>query len=47
MMDSNKDEAYRCIEIGLTAFRAGNLQKAEKFTRKAAQLFPTNEAKGK
>lgn len=45
-MDSNKDEADRCIDIGDVALRAGNFAKAEKFFRKANQLFPTPLTEG-
>ncbi|XP_037950409.1 dnaJ homolog subfamily B member 12 [Teleopsis dalmanni] len=44
-MDGNKDEANRCIEIGVQALSEGKFQKAEKFLIKAEQLFPTQRAK--
>lgn len=43
-MDSNKDEANRCMEIGLTALRLGNPEKAEKMFEKAQKLFPCTRA---
>lgn len=44
-MDGNKDEATRCLDIALAALKQGNLQRAEKFARKAENLYPTEEAK--
>lgn len=46
-MDGNKDEAQRCINIALEAAKSGNLQRAEKFLRKADSLYPSQRAKGK
>lgn len=46
-MDGNKDEAQRCINIALEAAKSGNLQRAEKFLRKADNLYPSQKAKGK
>lgn len=46
-MDGNKDEAQRCINIALDAAKSGDLQRAEKFLRKADSLFPSQKAKGK
>lgn len=43
-MDSNKDEANRCIEIGLTSLRLGNIEKASKMFEKAQRLFPCKRA---
>lgn len=45
-MDGNKDEAQRCINIALEAAKSGNLQRAEKFLRKADNLYPSQKAKG-
>lgn len=45
-MDGNKDEANRCINIALGAAKLGNLQRAEKFLRKADSLYPSQKAKG-
>lgn len=46
-MESNRDEAERCIEIAAQAFRDSKMEKAEKFLKKADQLFPSQKAKGK
>lgn len=46
-MDGNKDEAQRCINIALEAAKSGDLQRAEKFLRKADNLYPSEKAKGK
>lgn len=43
-MEGNKDEARRCIDIALTAFRAGNMGKAQKFAEKSQRLYPLPEA---
>ncbi|XP_058823812.1 dnaJ homolog subfamily B member 14-like [Topomyia yanbarensis] len=43
-MEVNKDESKRCIDIAVTAFRAGNVEKAEKFLEKSLRLYPTKEA---
>lgn len=45
-MDSNKDEATRCIEIAVTALTEGKISRAEKFLKKAEKLYPTQKAKG-
>uniref|UniRef100_A0A1A8P3V5 DnaJ (Hsp40) homolog, subfamily B, member 12a n=1 Tax=Nothobranchius pienaari TaxID=704102 RepID=A0A1A8P3V5_9TELE len=44
-MDSNKDEAERCIKIALNAISNNQLDKARKFLEKAERLFPTDHAK--
>ncbi|XP_029305340.1 dnaJ homolog subfamily B member 12a [Cottoperca gobio] len=44
-MDSNKDEAERCIKIAINAVNNNQLDKARKFLEKAQRLFPTNQAK--
>lgn len=46
-MDSNKDEATRCIEIAVTALTEGKISRAEKFLKKAEKLYPSQRAKGK
>lgn len=46
-MDGNKDEAQRCINIALEAAKSGDLPRAEKFLRKADNLYPSQNAKGK
>lgn len=45
-MDGNRDEAERCIEIAVNALREAKLDKAEKFLKKAENLYPTQKAKG-
>lgn len=45
-MESNRDEAERCIEIAAQALRDSKMEKAEKFLKKAEQLYPTEKAKG-
>lgn len=45
-MESNRDEAERCIEIAAQALRDSKMEKAEKFLNKAEKLFPTQKAKG-
>ncbi|CAB1439778.1 unnamed protein product [Pleuronectes platessa] len=44
-MDSNKDEADRCIKIALNAIGNNQPDKARKFLDKAQRLFPTDRAK--
>ncbi|KAG9275359.1 hypothetical protein AMEX_G9865 [Astyanax mexicanus] len=44
-MESNKDEAERCIEISLSALRDSQPVKARRFLEKAQRLFPTEKAK--
>lgn len=46
MMEVNKDEAERCIQIAIESFKSGNVDRSEKFLRKAESLFPTQRAKG-
>lgn len=41
MMDGNKDDAARCVDIGEAAFRAGDFNKALKFLGKAQKLYPS------
>lgn len=45
-MESNRDEAERCIEIAAQALRDSKMEKAEKFLNKAEQLYPSQKAKG-
>lgn len=45
-MESNRDEAEKCIEIAVNALREAKIDKAEKFLKKAEKLFPTKKAKG-
>lgn len=42
-MDSNKDEAERCIKIAQNAINNNQLDKARKFLEKAQRLFPTDQ----
>ncbi|KAL0964574.1 hypothetical protein UPYG_G00325830 [Umbra pygmaea] len=44
-MDSNKDEAERCIKISINALNNNQLDKARRFLEKAERLFPTDQAK--
>jgi len=46
MMESNKDEAEKCIQIAQESFNAGDRAKAERFLNKAERLYPTQQAKG-
>ncbi|XP_077351891.1 dnaJ homolog subfamily B member 12a [Festucalex cinctus] len=43
-MESNKDEAERCIKIALNAVSNNQPDKARKFLEKAQRLFPTDKA---
>lgn len=43
-MDSNKDEAERCIKIALNAITNNDQEKARRFLEKAQRLFPTDKA---
>ncbi|XP_041118474.1 dnaJ homolog subfamily B member 12-like [Polyodon spathula] len=43
-MESNRDEAERCIEIAETAFRHKQVEKAVRYLEKAQRLFPTDKA---
>lgn len=45
-MDSNKDEALRCIEVAQKYIKEKNKEKAHKFLNKAERLFPTQQAQG-
>lgn len=45
-MESNRDEAERCIQIAAQALREFKTEKAEKFLRKAEKLYPSQKAKG-
>ena len=40
-MESNRDEADKCLELALKFIRDGNKEKAEKFVRKAEKLYPS------
>jgi len=41
-MESNKDEADKCLELALKFIRQGQREKAEKFVRKAERLYPSS-----
>ncbi|XP_011695643.1 PREDICTED: dnaJ homolog subfamily B member 12 [Wasmannia auropunctata] len=43
-MDSNKDEAERCMELAERFMRERKYDEAEKFARKAQKLYPTKKA---
>lgn len=43
-MDSNKDEAERCMELAERYMRERKYDEAEKFARKAQKLFPMKKA---
>ncbi|XP_055308889.1 dnaJ homolog subfamily B member 12-like isoform X2 [Sitodiplosis mosellana] len=44
-MESNRDEAERCIQIAAQALRECKMEKAEKFLKKAEKLYPSQKAK--
>ncbi|XP_058129714.1 dnaJ homolog subfamily B member 14-like [Anopheles ziemanni] len=43
-MESNKEEARRCIQVGTFYLKLGNLEKAEKYLKKSQSLYPLREA---
>ncbi|XP_046393164.1 dnaJ homolog subfamily B member 12 [Ischnura elegans] len=45
MMEGNKDEAERCIELAERSIFEGRPEKAERFLLKAEKLYPTQKAK--
>lgn len=45
-MESNRDEAEKCIAIAVQAIRDAKIERAEKFLKKAERLFPSQKAKG-
>lgn len=45
-MESNKDEAERCIKIARSSLQSGKINKALRFATKSIRLYPTNTAKG-
>lgn len=45
-MESNKEEAFRCLKIAENCWKSGDKDKAERFAVKAMKLYPSNEAKG-
>ena len=42
-MESNRDEADKCLELALKYIKQGNKIKAEKFVRKAEKLYPSRK----
>ena len=51
-MESNRDEAKRCLRLALEAYRNESLdtavlEKAKRLTRKSIRLYPSEEAEGK
>jgi len=40
-MESNRDEADKCLELAMKFIKQGQRDKAEKFVRKAERLFPS------
>ncbi|RCI07063.1 DnaJ (Hsp40), sub B, member 12 [Rhizopus stolonifer] len=40
-MESNKDEALRCLAIAKNSFEAGDLSKAKRLAEKSKRLYPT------
>jgi hypothetical protein len=42
-MESNKDEAHKCISIAQSSLAAGDFKKALKFAEKSIRLFPTGQ----
>ena len=44
-MESNRDEAIRCLNLAEKFLTEGRLEKAEKFVQKSLRLFPTDRAK--
>ena len=45
-MESNKDEAQKCIRIALISIKSGNFEKALRFAKKSQKLYPTKGASG-
>ncbi|KAM9327266.1 dnaJ homolog subfamily B member 12 [Gastrophryne carolinensis] len=45
-MESNRDEAERCMSIALGAIKSQNAEKALRFLEKAQRLYPTERARG-
>ena len=53
-MESNRDEAKRCLRLAIEAYRNQGpdsgllgLEKAKRLTRKSIRLYPSEEAEGK
>lgn len=45
VIEGNKDEAEKCIEVASREIKNGNLERAEKFLKKAETLYPSTQAK--
>lgn len=45
-MESNRDEAERCISIALAAAKANQPDKARRFLEKAQRLYPSQRVRG-
>lgn len=45
-MESNKDEAERCISIALKAIQSNQHDRALRFLEKAQRLYPTPRVRG-
>ena len=45
-MESNRDEALRCLRLAEKFLQQGEKEKAAKFGLKAKKLFPSGEAEG-
>jgi len=43
-MESNKDEAQKCIRIALISIKSGNFEKALRFAKKSQKLYPSKAA---
>lgn len=47
IMEANKSEAERCLEIAKKALKDGDLNKARRFANKSLKLCSTQQAEGK
>jgi hypothetical protein len=45
-MESNREEAFRCLRLADNYLKQGDKDKAGRFGQKAQKLFPTSEAEG-
>lgn len=45
-MESNRDEAERCIAIAAAAIKASQTEKARRFLEKAQRLYPSQRVRG-
>ena len=45
-MESNRDEALRCLRLAEKFLQQGDKDKAAKFGLKAKKLYPSDEAEG-